>query len=91
MTPMQMAEECINALAEPSGRRDVRLVIPKGKTPRGFPRGELACETLHDGSVHRVLWYKPERLLNFLVKNGLITLEKTDNGYRVTAHNTEET
>ena len=73
MKPIEIANLAITAKLE---GRQVYLVIPKGKTPRGFPRGKLASEICRNGRIERVLWFDPDKLLSWLIRNGLITMER---------------
>ncbi len=77
MNPMQIAKSAIDAMIEP-GTLGVTLVIPKGKMPRGFPRGELLNEMDRNGIVERTYSFNPEKVLSFLVRNGLIAMERNE-------------
>jgi hypothetical protein len=71
MTPGQMAVEAVDAAA--AGAR-LTLVRAKGaRMPPKFPRGELLCEQ-HDGT--RAYSYDPERVLAWLVANGLVEVQR---------------
>ena len=76
MTPLQMAEQAAKALAEP-GTCGVILTIPKGKMPKGFPRGELLNEMERGGIVQRTYNLDPAKVLAWLVVNGLLVMERT--------------
>jgi hypothetical protein len=77
MTPLQMAEQAAKALAEP-GTCGVILTIPKGKMPKGFPRGELLNEMERGGIVQRTYNLDPAKVLAWLVGNGLVVMERKD-------------
>ena len=77
MTPLQMAEQAAKALAEP-GTCGVILTIPKGKMPKTFPRGELLNEFQRGGIVERTYNMPASKLLAWLVGNGLVVMERTD-------------
>jgi hypothetical protein len=67
-----MAHEAARALDSGCGK--ITFVVPKGATPRGFPRGELMCEQKRDGRIEYIRQYDPEKVLAWLVKHGLITV-----------------
>ena len=73
MTPLQMAVECSKAAAQGCG---AVLVVPKGGMPKGFPRGELLNERDRGGVVERPYRFDPNRVLAWLVRNGLIAVER---------------
>ena len=74
MTPLQMAHECTQAAAQGCG---AVLVVPKGFMPRGFPRGELLNEQWRDGMIERTYRFDPERVLSWLLRHGLVEIERT--------------
>ena len=76
MTPLQMAEQAAKAMAEP-GACGMILTIPKGKMPKGFPRGELLNEMERGGIVQRTYNFNPSKVLAWLVSNGLVVMERT--------------
>lgn len=76
MTPLEMVTVCLDGLAK-DPLRDVLFVLPKGGTPKGFPRGELASELQRNGVIERAMWFKPLKVLEWLHKNGLIIIERT--------------
>jgi len=83
MTPLQMAAECVRAMAGP-GTLGVTMTVPKGKMPPGFPRGELLNEAMRAGVVERTYSFKPEAVLGWLSKNGLVSVSKLGEGkYRI--------
>lgn len=51
--------------ATQQGVENLTLILP-AKRPKGFPRGELACEG-HDGKVY---WVNAQKILRWLKKNG---------------------
>lgn len=73
MTPLQMAMECATAAAQGCG---AVLTVPNGGMPRGFPRGELLNECNRGGRVERTYRFEPDRVLAWLVRNGLIVVER---------------
>ena len=77
MTPLEMAAIAVRAMAEP-GPVGVVLTIPKGSMPRGFPRGELLNEMKRDGRVERTYHFSPEKVIAWLIKNGLVEMELTN-------------
>ncbi len=74
MTPLEMATACVQALNEP-GVTGVVLTVPKGKTPPGFPRGELLNEMRRGGVIERTSSYNAERVLGWLMERGLVKAE----------------
>ncbi len=78
MTPLQMAQAAAEALAAPGHTVGVTFTIPKGKTPRGFPRGELLNEMKRNGVVERTVSFDPHAVIAWLVRNELVTMERTD-------------
>lgn len=83
MTPLSMAIECVRALREP-GITGVVLTIPKGKTPKGFPRGEVLNEVERNGRIERTSSYSAERVLFWLAKNDLVGVEVEGNQIKLT-------
>ena len=77
MKPIQIAKSAVDAMIEP-GTLGVTLVIPKGKMPRGFPRGELLNEIRRDGRIERTYSFDPWKVLSYLVNNGLIELYRAN-------------
>jgi len=77
MTPMDMAAAAAWAMAEP-GTVGVVLTITNGEMPRGFPRGELLNEMERDGIVERTYRFTPEKLIAWLIHNGLVEMECTN-------------
>lgn len=51
MTLDELKAECDEA--EQAGLESTALVLPHGVSLRGFPRGELLCETAGHGRVYR--------------------------------------
>jgi hypothetical protein len=67
MTPEMLYKDAIEAKEQKS--YGMSLFFPKGyKKPKGFPIGELMCETLQG----RVYSYKPDKVIEWLNKNGII-------------------
>jgi hypothetical protein len=77
MTPLEMAGAAARALAGP-GTLGITLTIAKGGMPRGFPRGELLNEMERNGLVERTYSFNPEKVLAWLIHNGLIEMERTN-------------
>lgn len=77
MTPLEMAANAARAMVEP-GTVGVVLTIPKGSLPRSFPRGELLNEMERDGQVERTYHFNPEKVLAWLIKNGLVEMGRTN-------------
>lgn len=77
MTPLEMAGAAAAALAEP-GTLGVTLTIPKGGMPKTFPRGELLNEMERNGRVERTYSFNPEKVLAWMIHNGLIEMERTN-------------
>lgn len=77
MSPLELAETALRALAEP-GTVGVVLTIPKGGMPRGFPRGELLNEWRRNGQIERTYHFDPTKIIAWLVRNGLIEASRTD-------------
>lgn len=61
-------------MAEP-GTLGVTLTIQKGGMPKTFPRGELLNEMERNGRVERTYSFNPEKVLAWLIHNGLIEIE----------------
>lgn len=76
MKPLELAATAARAIAEP-GTVGVVLTIPKGGMPRGFPRGELLNELERGGIVERTYHFDPHRVIAWLIRNGLVTMERT--------------
>jgi hypothetical protein len=81
MTPIEMAIKATQAMAQP-GAIGVVLTIQKGKTPKGFPHGELLNEMERDGVVERTLAFNPEKVIGWLLRNGLVTMTREGNALR---------
>lgn len=77
MTPLEMSASAARAMAEP-GTVGVVLTIAKGGMPKGFPRGELLNEMERNGRVERTYSFNPEKVLAWLIHNGLIEMERTN-------------
>ena len=75
MKPIDIAKKAIETMTQP-GTLGLTLVIPKGTLPKGFPRGELLDETRRNGRVERTYSFAPEKVLEYLVRNGLIELDR---------------
>lgn len=75
MTPIQMAQAAAQAVAN-EGCTGVVLTMRKGGTPKGFPRGELLNEMRRDGVVERTCSFDPQKVLAWLIKNDLVTMER---------------
>lgn len=74
MTPEQLYKDAVAAKAQ-GAFVGMSLVFPKGyKRPKGFPRGELLCET----GRGRVYSFDPDKIIGWLVKNDLIPIIKED-------------
>lgn len=71
-----MAQEAAQALAQPA-HCGVVLTIPKGKMPKGFPRGELLNECERGGVIERTYNFDPAKVIAWLLKNELIVMERT--------------
>ena len=76
MKPLELAATAARALAEP-GTVGVVLTIPKGGMPQGFPRGELLNEVERRGVVERTYHFDPHRVIAWLIRNGLVVMERT--------------
>ncbi len=77
MTPLEMAAVAARAIAEP-GTLGVVMTLRKGGMPRGFPRGELLNEMQRGGVVERTYSFDPAKVIAWLLKNGLVEMERTD-------------
>lgn len=77
MSPLQMAHAAAEALAQP-GHCGVILTAPKGAMPKTFPRGELLNERERNGVTERTYNFDPEKVIAWLVKNELVTMERTN-------------
>lgn len=70
MTPEQLYKDAQEAKAQ-GGVCGMTLVFGRGaKRPKGFPSGELLSET-ERGRVYR---FNPDKVIDWLTKNGLITV-----------------
>ncbi len=74
MSPIELATEAARALAAGQG---LLLTIPRGGLPRTFPRGELLNEMRRNGVVELTYRFKPQRVIDWLVANGLVQVERT--------------
>lgn len=77
MTPLEMAAIAANALATP-GNLGMVLTIKKGSMPKGFPRGELLNEMRRNGDIERTYNFDPAKVIAWLIKNGLVEMERAD-------------
>lgn len=77
MTPLQMAHAAAEALADGGPTAGVVLDVPRGGLPRGFPRGELLNERQQGRSVRRTYSFDPQRVIAWLLVNGLVEAERT--------------
>lgn len=68
MTPEIMAAQCAEVIN--TGGTHVNFIKP-AKMPKGFPMGELMCET-DRGKVYQ---YDAMRVLAWMVSNGLAKVE----------------
>lgn len=76
MKPLELAELAARALAAP-GTVGVLLTVPKGGLPRGFPRGKLLNEMERGGRVERTYHFDPNKVIAWLIRNGLVEMERT--------------
>lgn len=93
MTPLEMAAAAVQSMASP-GMCGVLLTIRKGGMPRGFPRGELLNEVDRGGVVERTYSFEPTKVLGWLIKNGLVEMERTGDSslsFRQPQQTTKET
>lgn len=74
MTPIEMVVECIESISHGG----VMLTLPRGKMPKGFPRGEVLNEMERDGVVEVTRRFNPTKVLAWLVRNGIVRMVKTD-------------
>lgn len=72
MSPLDMLKESVSALARCGG--GVILTIPKGGTPKGFPRGELLNEVMRNGRIEKTSRYDPEKVLGWMIRCGLVEM-----------------
>lgn len=77
MTPLQMAQAAADALANGGPTAGVVLDVQKGGLPRSFPRGELLNERQQGRFVRRTYSFDPQRVIAWLLVNGLVEVEKT--------------
>jgi hypothetical protein len=75
MTPLQMAQEAANAMAQP-GHCGVTLTLKKGGMPKGFPKGSLLNEMERGGIVECTYSFDPAKVIAWLIKNGLVVMER---------------
>jgi len=75
MKPIDIAKLAVETMAQP-GTLGVTLVIPKGKFPKGFPRGNLLNEMVRNGRCERLYSFDPDKVLAYLVNNRFITIER---------------
>lgn len=69
MTPEKLFADA-KAAQEQGAQVGMTLVLPAGfKRPPGFPRGELLSET-ERGNVYS---FKPEKIIDWLKSNNLVT------------------
>lgn len=76
MKPLELAATAARAIAEP-GTVGVVLTVPKGGLPRDFPRGELLNEMKRAGCVERTYHFDPHKVIAWLIRNGLVVMERT--------------
>jgi hypothetical protein len=77
VTPLQMAHAAAEALADGGPTAGVVLDVLKGGLPRSFPRGELLNERRQGRDVRRTYSFDPQRVIAWLLANGLVEAEKT--------------
>jgi len=65
MTLVELIRACCDGMMQQ--QPGVRLLIPKGKKPKGFPRGEL-LEEHHNGD--RIYLFSPSEILAYLIRGG---------------------
>jgi hypothetical protein len=78
MTPLQMAAAAAQALASP-GTLGVTLTVRRGGLPKTFPRGELLNSMERCGRVESTYSFDPHKVIAWLLKNGLVEIERKDN------------
>ena len=78
MTPLQMAAAAAQALASP-GTLGVSLTVRRGGLPKTFPRGELLNSMKRGGHTESTYSFDPHKVIAWLLKNGLVEMERKDN------------
>ena len=68
MTPEQLYKDACEAKKQGSHVGMSLVFQRKQKRPKGFPRGELLCETERG----RVYSFDPDKVIAWLKKNGLV-------------------
>lgn len=72
MSPNELRETCKKTLDLPyNGTLGVILVIPKGKYPGGFPKGELLCSQIRNNQVENTYSFNPKKVIDWLDRKGL--------------------
>lgn len=79
MTPLEMAHVATRAISE-LGTLGGVLTVRKGGMPSGFPRGELLNEMERGGVVERTYSFDPTKVIAWLLRNGLVEVERTSGG-----------
>jgi hypothetical protein len=76
----ELYSQCIAAL---QAETRLTLVLPRPwkLKPKGWPRGELLCEQPNTN----VYSYSPAKIMDFLIKNGLVKITLADPTQSVTA------
>lgn len=69
MTPEQLYKDAIEAKAQGAHCGMTLVFGRRAKKPKGFPRGDLLCET----EAGLVFSFDPDKVINWLKKNGLVT------------------
>lgn len=75
MIPSEMFRACAEA-SQCFGHAGVVFTLPKGGMPKGFPRGELLNEMRRNGRVERTYRFPPDRVMAWLLTNGLVIVER---------------
>lgn len=73
MTPAEMAYDCAKTIN--AGGSRISFIKP-AKMPKGFPKGEFLSETPR-GKIYS---YDAERVLAFLVANGVVQIATSTKG-----------
>lgn len=71
MTPQEMAQKARDAQQH---SQYVTFIVPMAtKVPKGFPRGELLCESLIRGEKFLAVRYDPSKILKWLTENNSLS------------------
>lgn len=79
MSPFDMLTSSVDAASKGIG---VTFTLEQGMMPPGFPRGELLNEMIRDGKIERTYRFNPIKVIGWMMKMGLVVMEREDKTLR---------